>query len=156
MRTPTGVATRPWRTPHSRAAGPRPLCAREYVKYLARRGIATRNKIIIQNSRPRRQIGEIKGPCEKWGARRWTRDTEIRRQTLDEYQVAVHRVSCLTSYTPEPLAPLQRPAPLASHHDGEVAPRIEPASRLATARGIRRNSRSATRNSPHSRCDTSR
>ena len=32
LRTLADVATRPWRTPHSRAAGPRPSCTREYGK----------------------------------------------------------------------------------------------------------------------------
>jgi len=32
LRTLTDVATRPWRTPLSRAAGPGPSCARDYGK----------------------------------------------------------------------------------------------------------------------------
>ena len=51
LRTSTDVATRPWRTPRLRAAGPGPPCTREYVKDHVSRGLPPRNATIIPKIR---------------------------------------------------------------------------------------------------------
>ena len=52
LRTSTGVATRPWRSPRLRAACPGPFCTREYDKDHVPQGLPLRNKAIISKFRP--------------------------------------------------------------------------------------------------------
>ena len=50
------VATRPWRTPHSRAADPRPSCTWEYVKDHAPQDVSLGTPLLYHKTAP---IGSV-------------------------------------------------------------------------------------------------